>query len=87
MEIERFSIYDYPILLDIYQKKQIGIEDEFNKLGFSRLNSMGLIDYFFGMEMRSRFGNDGFIAKINLLGCSFIEMAFIDINGQLLNFD
>ncbi len=83
--LERFSIYDCPTLLEVYDKGFIGIEDEFNKLGFSRLNSLGLIDYFGGMRMSLQSG-ENFIARINPLGQFFVENGLTDLNGSLLKF-
>lgn len=83
--LERFSIYDYPSLLEMYNRRLVGTGDEFNKLGFSRLSSLGLIDYVGGMRMRSQAGED-FIAKINPLGQFFIESGFMDADGKLLEF-
>lgn len=81
--LERFSLYDYPSLLEVHNKGFISVGDEFNKLGFSRLNSLGLIDYFGGMRMRLQTG-ENFVARINPLGQFFIESAFTDLEGRML---
>lgn len=81
--LERFSLYDYPSLLEVYNKGFIGVGDEFNKFGFSRLSSLGLIDYFSGMRMRLQIG-ENFVARINPLGQFFIKNAFTDLEGRLL---
>lgn len=83
--LERFSIYDSSSLLKIYNKQSIGVKDEFNKLGFSRLSSLGLIDYLGGMKIMLPSGEE-FIAKISPLGSFFVEQGFMGLDGNWLQF-
>ena len=82
--LERFSVYDAGAIIDLYDKKVIRPEEQYNALALTRISSLGLADFLGGMRMS--IGRQECVAKINQLGELFVEMAFMDNEKKIITF-
>lgn len=83
--IEKFSIYDYDSLIDIYKKKYIKYNDKYNPLSLTRLHSLGLVDFISGIKFCV--DSEECVAQINPLGRCFVEVTFMDKINNIIPFE
>lgn len=80
--LERFSIYDYDTLRKIETEGYHTKDAKVNTLSLSRLNSLGLVDFYSGITVR--YNDAELIAKITELGKLFFELGFKDKNNNYI---
>lgn len=81
--LERFSLYDFSSLIELYTKDIIKHGEVYNELALSRIYSLGLVRFSSGIILYSE--RQEFVAKINSLGKLFVDMAFLDKEGKIIH--